>query len=86
MRMNYTSRGFRVVTFKNRCNVTFSVQESSAVTPGLWFTINDNCVLVSQQAVKALLPLLAHFAKHGALPDRKRARRVKAAANEEEGK
>lgn len=86
MRINYTGRGFRVVTFKDRYEQPCSIQESSSVTPSLWFGIDSDRMHLSQQMVRDLLPLLEYFAEHGVLPNRKRDRRVKVAANEEEDK
>ena len=69
MKLEYTPRAFRLALFKDRCGVVCSIQESSSVVPSLWLGVDSNRMHLSQEMVKALLPLLTHFTEHGVLPE-----------------
>lgn len=63
-----TVRGFDLITFEDRYGVNCSIQKSSLATEdAIWFGVEDDRMHLTQDQIKALLPMLARFAETGEL-------------------
>lgn len=67
-KLRKTERGFGILEFTDVYDAECSLQESSSVTPRIWFGADGERMHLGVEDVKALLPLLQHFVDTGRLP------------------
>lgn len=68
MKLKHTPRGFSVVEFTDSFNTKCSIQEASSASESrIWLGVENHRMLLSQEEVKSLMPILQSFVETGEL-------------------